>query len=394
MKLLAVLTAAAAIMALSPLAARAGENAAAPTAPAPAADLAAHLTDVFVAGAGDYHTYRIPSLIVTPKGTLLAFSEGRKTGRGDTGNIDVVLKRSLDGGSTWLPMQVVADDGPNTVGNPCPVVDRTTGTIWLPLTWNLGTDTESLIKKGASKRSREVWMTKSTDDGVTWSKPVDITAATKPPDWTWYATGPGCGIQTRSGRLVIPCDHALAGSGLYRSHVFYSDDHGETWKLGGVIGDKVNECQVAELGDGRLMMNMRSYNGKHCRAVSTSSDGGLTWTPAADEPALVEPVCQAAFIGIADPQNAGRGILVFSNPASTKREKMTVRLSMDEGKTWPVSRLLCGAPAAYSALAQLPDKRIACLFERGEKSPYERISLAIFSLQWLTARHQAVEPDR
>jgi sialidase-1 len=381
-------------MALSPLAARAGENAAAPTAPAPAADLAAHLIDVFVAGTDGYHTYRIPSLLVTSKGTVLAFCEGRKTGRGDAGNIDVVLRRSFDGGNTWQPLQVVWDDGPNTAGNPCPVVDRTTGTIWLPLTWNLGTDTESLIKKGASKRSREVWMTKSTDDGVTWSKPVDITAATKPPDWTWYATGPGCGIQTRSGRLVIPCDHALAGSGLYRSHVIYSDDHGDTWKLGGVIGDKVNECQVAELGDGRLMMNMRSYNGKHCRAVSTSGDGGLTWTPAADEPALVEPVCQAAFIGIADPQNAGRGILVFSNPASTKREKMTIRLSMDEGKTWPVSALLYGGPAAYSALAQLPDKRIACLFERGEKSPYERISLAIFSLQWLTAPNNAAEPAK
>ena len=237
-------------------------------------------------------------------------------------------------------------------------------------------------------------MTKSIDNGATWAKPVNITATTKAPDWTWYATGPGCGIQTKSGRMVIPCDHAVAGSGLYRSHVICSDDHGETWKLGGVIGDKVNECQVVELGDGRLMMNLRSYNGKHCRAVSTSSDGGLAWTPAADEPALVEPVCQAALIRIDSPANAGHGILVFSNPASTKREKMTVRLSMDDGKTWTVSGLIDGGPAAYSALAQLPDKRIACLFEHGEKSPYEKISLAIFSLQWLTAPHQAVEAGK
>ncbi|MCX5654352.1 MAG: sialidase family protein, partial [Planctomycetota bacterium] len=99
-------------------------------------------------------------------------------------------------------MQVVWDDGPNTAGNPCPVVDRTTGTIWLPLTWNLGEDNESQIKKGASNRSREVWITKSTDDGATWAKPVNITAATKAPDWTWYATGPGCGIQLKSGRMV------------------------------------------------------------------------------------------------------------------------------------------------------------------------------------------------
>ena len=224
--------------------------------------------------------------------------------------------------------------------------------------------------------------------------PSAITSSTKDPDWTWYATGPGCGIQLKSGRLLIPCDHALAGSQLYRSHAIYSDDHGATWKLGGVIGDKVNECQVAELGDGRLMMNLRSYHGKHCRAVSTSSDGGLTWTPAADEPALVEPVCQAAFIRVSDPQDAARGILVFSNPASTKREKMTVRLSTDEGKTWPVSGLLYGGPAAYSALAMLPDKRIACLFEYGEKSAYEKIGLAVFSLQWLTSPPPAAEPAK
>jgi len=390
MKPLAILSTAAALMIACVLPLQAEEKAAAP----PAAGPATHLVDVFVAGTDGYHTYRIPSLIVTPKGTLLAFCEGRKAGRGDAGNIDTVLRRSLDGGRTWQPMQIVADDGPNTIGNPCPVVDRTTGTIWLPLTWNLGTETESQILKGTAKASREVWMMKSTDDGATWSKPVNITATTKPPDWTWYAAGPGCGIQTKSGRLVIPCDHALAGSALYRSHVIYSDDHGETWKLGGVIGDKVNECQVVELGDGRLMMNLRSYRGKRCRAVSTSSDGGLTWTPAADEPALVEPVCQAAFIRIDDPAGAGRGILVFSNPASTKRESMTVRLSMDDGKTWPVASLLYGGPAAYSALAAMPDKRIACLFEYGEKSAYDKIGLAIFSLQHLTAPHQAVEPGK
>ncbi|MBE3099381.1 MAG: exo-alpha-sialidase [Planctomycetes bacterium] len=360
----------------------------------PAAGPVTHLVGVFLAGAEGYHTYRIPSLIVTPKGTVLAFCEGRKAGRGDSGNIDLVLKRSTDGGNTWQPMQIVWDDGPNTIGNPCPVVDRSTGTIWLPLTRNRGEDNEAQIKNRTSKESRTVWMTKSTDDGVTWAKPVEITATTKSPDWTWYATGPGCGIQLRSGRMVIPCDHALAGSGLYRSHVIYSDDHGETWKLGGVIGDKVNECQVVELGDGSLLMNMRNYRGTKCRAVSTSRDGGLTWTPAQDDPALVEPVCQAALIRIADPQNAGRGILVFSNPASTKREKMTVRLSLDEGKTWPISGLLSSGPAAYSALAMLPDGRIGCLFEYGEKSPYEKISLAIFSLQWLTSPHQAVEPAR
>jgi sialidase-1 len=356
------------------------------------ADPAIDQADVFVAGQDGYHTYRIPALLVSAKGTLLAFCEGRKTGRGDSGNIDLVLKRSSDGGMTWQPMQIVYDDGPNTIGNPCPVLDRATGTLWLPLTRNLGSDNEAAIKKRASKESRTVWITHSTDDGVTWAKPVEITATTKAPDWAWYATGPGCGIQLGSGRLVIPCDHSVAGSGLYhRSHVIYSDDHGATWKLGGTIGDKVNECQVVELGDGRLLMNLRSYLGEHCRAVATSADGGLTWTPAASDPALVEPVCQAAMIRMSDPREPGHGLLIFSNPASTAREKMTVRLSTDEGKTWPMAAQLWAGPAAYSALAVLPDRRIACLYERGEKSPYEKISLARFTLQWLTEGHHPAD---
>jgi sialidase-1 len=115
-------------------------------------------------------------------------------------------------------MQIVADDEANTFGNPCPVQDRDTGTIWLPLTHNLGTDSEDAIRKRTAKGTRTVWITKSTDDGATWAKPVEITATTKREDWTWYATGPGCGIQLKSGHLVIPCDHNLAESGKRRSH--------------------------------------------------------------------------------------------------------------------------------------------------------------------------------
>src|SRR5262249_53960976 len=153
-----------------------------------------------------YHTYRIPSLIVSPKGTVLAFCEGRKNSGSDAGDIDLVLKRSTDGGKTWQPMQVVWDDGPNTCGNPCPVVDRQPGTIWLAMTHNLGSDTEKQIIERTAKGTRTVWITKSADDGATWSKPIEITAAVKKPDWTWFATGPGVAIQTAKGRLVIPCD--------------------------------------------------------------------------------------------------------------------------------------------------------------------------------------------
>jgi len=350
----------------------------------PAAIEALEQTDIFLSGTEGYHTFRIPALIATVKGTLLAFAEGRKGSSSDTGDIDIVLRRSLDGGETWEPMQVVADDGPNTIGNPCPVVDRDTGTIWLPLTRNLGEDKEDKIKDRTGKESRTVWMTKSTDDGATWEKPWEITETTKDPDWTWYATGPGNGIQLKSGRLVVPCDHALVGSEMYRSHAIYSDDHGETWQLGGTIGENVNECQVVERGDGSLLMNMRSYHGNNRRCVATSLDGGLTWTQAIPDDELVEPVCQASLIRLPSKENDGKSRLLFSNPASTERVRMTVRLSYDEGVSWPVSRLLDERPSAYSSLAVLPDGKIGCLYERGEESAYEKITFARFSLGWLT----------
>ncbi|MBI3466077.1 MAG: exo-alpha-sialidase, partial [Planctomycetes bacterium] len=169
--------------------------------PAPAQEGGLEQQAVFVAGQEGYHSFRIPALIVSAKGTVLAFCEGRRNSRSDTGDIDLVLKRSFDGGQTWGPMQVVADDGPNTIGNPCPVVDRRTGTIWLPLTRNAGEDTQRQIEAGTSRESRTVWMTRSTDDGATWGRLVEITSSVKAPDWTWYATGPGCGIQLTSGRL-------------------------------------------------------------------------------------------------------------------------------------------------------------------------------------------------
>ena len=333
--------------------------------------------EVFPSGEGGYHTYRIPALIVSAKGTLLAFSEGRKGSSSDTGDIDLFLRRSFDNGATWEPARVIADDGPNTIGNPCPVVDRDTGTIWLLLTHNLGEDTEPQIMARTGKGTRTVWVMKSTDDGATWTKPVEITATTKDPGWTWYATGPGVGIQTRGGRLVIPCDHAVASTGAWRSHAIYSDDHGTTWRLGGVLGEPTNECQVAELSDGSLLMNMRSYHGKSRRAIAFSKDGGLTWSPETLDPALVEPICQASLARLPD------GRLLFSNPADPeKRNKMTIRLSSDEGKTWPVARLLWAGTSMYSCLAPLPDGSIGNLYERVAGGRYT-ISYARFGLEWL-----------
>jgi sialidase-1 len=331
---------------------------------------------VFTAGQHGYHTFRIPSLIVSGKGTVLAFCEGRKAGRGDAGDIDLVLKRSTDGGKSWGPMQIVWDDMKNTCGNPCPVVDRDSGTIWLLMTHNLGTDTEGMLVEGRGKGTRGVWVTKSTDEGTTWAKPVEITKDVKRPDWTWYATGPGVGIQLQSGRLVIPCDNKVAGTKAHQAHVIYSDNRGATWKLGGVVGPKCNESQVVELGDGRLMLNTRSYQAANRRRIATSRDGGMTWTDPVDDPTLIEPVCQASLI-------RGPGGLLFSNPASLKRERLTVRRSSDDGKSWSAGSVLWSGPAAYCCLSVLPDGMLGCLYERGEKSPYESITLARFTADWV-----------
>lgn len=331
---------------------------------------------VFVSGQDGYNTYRIPSVIATPKGTLLAFCEGRKTGRGDAGNIDLVLRRSTDGGKTWGPMQVVWDDADNTCGNPCPVVDAKTGTVWLLMTHNLGRDTEALIVGGKSAGSRTVWVTHSDDDGLTWAKPAEITKDVKKPGWTWYATGPGVGIQLRSGRLLIPCDSKSEGGKVRESHVIFSDDGGRSWKLGGVVGPNCNESQAVELADGSVLLNMRSYQANNRRLVAISRDGGETFTKPAEDPTLIEPVCQASILRLP-------GGIAFSNPASTKREKMTVRLSRDDGKTWPHANVLHAGPAAYSCLVALPDGGIGCLYERGDKNPYETLTFARFDRAWL-----------
>jgi sialidase-1 len=343
------------------------------------------LTEVFVAGEGAYHTYRIPSAIITSKGTLLAFAEGRRAGAGDAGDIDLVLRRSHDGGASWSPIQVIGDNGPNTFGNPCAVVDARTNTIWLLTTQNRGTDREKDIIAGTSEGTRTVWAMRSVDDGATWSTPVEITASVKAPDWTWYATGPGVGIQTKGGRLVIPANHAEAKTGIHRSHLFFSDDGGRSWSLGANSEPGTNESQVVELDDGRLVLNMRNHPPKPetFRMVATSRDEGRTLSPAVADRALIEPPAQASLLRLSREKAGDRNRLLFANPASLVRERLTVRLSYDEGASWPISRVIHEGPAAYSSLVVLPDRSIGLLFERGEGSPYERITFARFTVGWL-----------
>ena len=343
-------------------------------------------SEVFVSGQGGYHTYRIPALLVTPKGTVLAFCEGRKTGRGDHGDLDMVLRRSTDGGKTWLPLQLIYEEGGDkkiTIGNPCPVVDRSNNRIWLPFT----------------RDNDDVFITYSDDEGASWKAPTKITDQVKLKDWTWYATGPGVGIQMQhgklAGRLVIPCDHRATVDGvkgMTRSHAFYSDDHGKTWQLGEAVGPFTNECQVVELSDGRLQINMRNYMGRDGmqadkdkqRAIAHSSDGGQTWSALAYDAALIEPVCQASLITYPSTQDQPDWLL-FSNPASaTTRHRLTIRLSRDGGQTWPTSRLLFEGNSAYSCLAVLPDRTVGCLLEGGTGNAYEKILFAQFPIQWLT----------
>ena len=342
----------------------------APSAPPP---LGASAQALFTAGSGGYSSYRIPALAVTGTGTILAFCEGRKYSGGDSGEIDLLVRRSKDHGAHWSEPSVVWHDSGNTCGNPSPVVDRSTGKILVLGTWNRGADHETAINDRTAADTRRVFVMDSGDDGLSWSKPHEITGEVKEACWTWYATGPGAGIQmekgSHAGRLVIPCDHFAPAARSSGSHVIYSDDGGATWKLGGSSPGKGNECEVVELAGGRLMLNMRNADRSvRNRQVCVSDDGGVTWKDQKPDPQLVEPVCQGAIRRYCWPERDRSGVILFSNPADREsRKNLTLRASHDDGSTWPSSMVLEAGPSAYSDLAVLPDGRIACLYETWEK---------------------------
>ncbi|MGH3489740.1 MAG: sialidase family protein [Actinopolymorphaceae bacterium] len=350
-------------------------------------------TTVYAAGTEGYHTFRIPAVVATPDGTLLAFAEGRRTGPGDAGAIDLVLRRSTDHGRTWSALQVVSSDPGNTepgntVGNPCPLVDPVSGDVVLLTTRAAGDATESRILRGEvpAVDSRRVWLQRSTDGGVRWTPPADITASTKRDDWRWYATGPGHGIALRhgpeAGRLVVPANHSTGPTG-HGGHLLLSDDGGRSWRIGaedrcpperhGAGGPCVhaNESTVAELPDGRIYANTRNQGGRSPahRADAMSSDRGesfdLAYAPA---PALATPVVQCSVL-------AAGGRLVFAGPGEQDtRRRLTVRASPDAGRRWTEEVVVWPGPAAYSDLVDLGDGTLGLLFENGDDGPYERIS--------------------
>ena len=322
--------------------------------------------DLFQGGIEGYRSYRAPAVVLSNKNTLLAFCEGRRKGPDDGGDIDLLLRRSTDGGKTWQPMRRVYDKEATqiAIGNACPVVDRATGTIWLPFCRN----------------NDQVFVTKSTDDGLTWDKPKEITQQVKKPGWGWYATGPGHGIQLQSGRLVIPCDHDNRDCKPH-SLVFYSDDRGQTWKLGGETGRPWRSAKSSNLPTSPCSCPCGDDDGKtSLRAFATSSDGGLSWSPAIHHQQVVCCECQASIQRYSLPPAGTKNRILFSGPEGPRR-KMTIRLSYDEGKTWPVAKVLYAGLAAYSDLVVLPDGTIGCVYER---NLYRKIAFARFTLGWLT----------
>ena len=325
---------------------------------------------------GAYNHYRIPSMIVTQKETVLIFCEGRSGG--DASDIDLLVRRSDDNGQSWSEQSIIWEDGNNTCGNPCPVIDQTTGRIILFMTWNLAEEGGKIVVTKSGKDTRRPFMCYSDDDGLTWSEPVDLTESCKNPDWGWYATGPGIGIQLKSekykNRLVIPANHSystnnreeqvIEGGYGYGSHVLLSDDGGVNWRMSTTITPGCNESQVVELSDGRLMMNMRSYNNMNCRAISYSDDGGETWSEIVHDIQLAESVCQGSIIEFG--QYKSKNMFLFCNPAAVDERKfLTVKISFDDCKTWSNAKLIDGGRVQYSCMTILPNGNIGILYEIG-----------------------------
>ncbi len=342
--------------------------------------------DIFVGGTGGYHTYRIPALAVMPTGTVLAFCEGRKTSSEDTGDIDLLVKRSEDDGQSWSESALVYEEGGDaeiTFGNPCPIIDRRTGRIHLLFV----------------REYHQLFSTHSDDDGLTWSVPEEHTSVLKQFDYpvVLIATGPGHGLQTSDGRLIAPvwiCDrerkdrYVNPTKDRIRAGIIYSDDNGQTWRAGGLVPAEIamlHECTAVERQDGSLILNMRARDAGY-RAVATSADGGLSWSKPMLDEQLPDPTCQGSLIRLNEKE------ILFSNPAvgvtsaksfSGGRRKLTLRLSADGGRTWPHGRVIDDGPSGYSDLAVTEQGKILCLFENGNENYRQKISLVVVDRAWL-----------
>lgn len=351
-------------------------------------------TVVFQSGNDGYASYRIPAIIKAPNGSLLAFSEGRVNDAGDFGNVDIVLKRSSDQGKTWDSLKIVVDNGKHQAGNPAPVVDLTDpkypkGRIFL--FYNTGNNHEGEVRKGTGYR--EVWYTTSTNEGSTWSAPVNITTSVhrlKQPsvspfynykeDWRSYANTPGHAMQIPEGklrgRIFIAANHSAGEPQKqfedYTAHGFYTDDHGKTFQLSqNVALPGSNESTAAYLGGTTLVMNSRNQKGDvKQRIVSISSNGGKTWDTTFFDSNLPDPVNEGSLLSF---KKGKKYTLAFCNTAhTTKRDNLTLRLSNDGGKSWHKDYVVAASPAdykgnsyaAYSDIVLVNQNTIGVLYEK------------------------------
>jgi len=349
------------------------------------------------AGQDGVPVYRIPGLVTTNAGSLIAVYDNRHQGWRDLpGNIDVGMSRSTDGGRSWEPMRTILDFGADPefaydgVGDPAILVDRNTGTIWVAATWHHG----DLGWNGSGPgfdpaQTGQLILTRSDDDGLTWSAPINITRQVKQEEWAFLLQGPGRGITMEDGTLVFPAQYQLSPEQGRepRATVLLSRDHGTTWELGAEARSNTTEAAVVELKAGELMLNMRDNRGRQApgaRAVAVSSDFGASWSlhPTSGE-ALPEPVCMASLIHIGHELNGkADGRLLFSNPAvgEAPRREMSIQLSTDFGQTWPrEQRLLldAGISAGYSCLTMIDAETIGIIYEgSGAHLVFQRIPLS------------------
>jgi sialidase-1 len=340
---------------------------------------------IFAQHTDGYYCFRIPAVVRANDGTLLAFAEGRVNSCGDAGDIDLVLKRSTDGGRTWGPLQVVLPGNGDTRGNPAPVVDRRTGRVVLMTTWNPGND----------DTIRHPFVQTSDDDGATWSAARDLIAELVKPEWnSWYATGPGHAVQLQhgphKGRLIVPANHEGDGGALkggpQGGHLNYSDDGGLTWKIGADDTRTTNdvspgELSATELADGRIYVNARDNTGTDPgnRNTATSSDGGLTFdAPFRTLPKIDAPKVQGSVL------RAGKNIYLSVPDHPVTREVMAIRSSTDNGRNFQkIGKVINWGPSAYSDLVDLGSDQLGLLYEAGQAGPYEEIRWARFNTAYL-----------
>jgi len=364
----------------------------------PACTLAADVkkTDLFVGGEGGYAAYRIPGIVCTGGGTLLAYCEARRDGAADWGAIDVLARRSTDGGATWEPPRKLFSPPEEAKANPV-APQRKAGGITMNNPVAIADVARGVVHFLYCVEYNRCFYARSDDRGKTFARPVEITPTfetfREDYDWKVIATGPGHGIRLTSGRLVVPVWMSTSTAGPHRPScvaTVYSDDGGKTWERGAIVVAppalaNPSETAVAELGDGRVMLNIRNESGPRQRAVCVGPDGAKGWGPPHLEPALPDPVCMASLV------RGGRWLLFsnLDNPSGPERRNLTVRASDDDGKTWPRSRVLEPGPSAYSDLAADGAGNVYCLYERSATGPggtrRSSLTFARFGIAWLIA---------